>query len=69
MNKKEIIENCLTLFEKKACKQTYDMKGGVTAVVEYLLNQGQSLPIDSVSDSVDTGIDFSYRDENGENTT
>ncbi len=39
--------------------------GFAEAYVEYL-NQGQLLPIDSVSDSVDTGIDFSYRDENGE---
>lgn len=49
MNKEKLIEECLTLFEKTASKQTYDMKGGITAVVEHLLSQGQSLPIDSVS--------------------
>ncbi len=37
MNKAEenLIEECLRLFEKVACKQTYDMKGGVIAAVRY----------------------------------
>lgn len=40
INKKEkleIIENCLILFSDSACKQTYDIKSGVTAVVEYMI--------------------------------
>lgn len=49
MNNEKLIEECLTLFEKTACKQTYDMKGGITAVVEHLLTQPQNLPILDVS--------------------
>jgi hypothetical protein len=52
-DKKELTKECLILFGDTACKETYDMAGGISAVVEYLLNKVGKLPIDSVVCSVD----------------
>jgi len=48
-NKVDLKEYCTLLFESAACKETYQMKAGIEAVVDYLQKRkGQKLPIHGV---------------------
>lgn len=43
MNIEILKSNALDIFENTACKQNYDMKGGVDAVVDFLNNTTEEL--------------------------
>jgi hypothetical protein len=49
-DKVDLKEYCTLLFESVACKETYEMKAGISAVVDYLqIGKGQKLPIHGVT--------------------
>ena len=56
-NKVDFLEQCISLFESVACKETYQMQEGIKAVVKFVQDNNTTDALGSIINSFPTDIE------------